>query len=186
MACHQECIIPHRVEPVSPRGLWCCTLVSGAAAVSDSLHLHWVLLMEQAQLRVAPPGACCCVAEEETGGDKERLLCRLAAGLGVCAWQSGCGWEGSLLPCVCGACPQRDVLPGVPLLSHLEGTGLFLAGKELCHWRGPGEVTAGSMLAGEMVEGECRGQRCCVRSWEQGLILLPFLSLCSGSLLPQQ
>ncbi|KAM7066670.1 C-type lectin domain family 4 member E-like [Acridotheres tristis] len=27
-----------------------------------------------------------------------------------------------------------------------------------------------------MVEGESRGQRCCVRSWQEGVILLPFLS----------
>uniref|UniRef100_A0A8C3QRF3 C-type lectin domain-containing protein n=1 Tax=Cyanoderma ruficeps TaxID=181631 RepID=A0A8C3QRF3_9PASS len=31
-----------------------------------------------------------------------------------------------------------------------------------------------------MVAGESRGQRCCVRSWEEGVILLPFLSLGSG------
>uniref|UniRef100_A0A8C3XBP9 C-type lectin domain-containing protein n=1 Tax=Cyanoderma ruficeps TaxID=181631 RepID=A0A8C3XBP9_9PASS len=35
---------------------------------------------------------------------------------------------------------------------------------------------------GEMVAGESRGQRCCVRSWEEGVILLPFLSLGSGFL----
>lgn len=80
-----------------------------------------------------------------------------------------------------------DVLPGVLLLSHLEDA-LFVAGKAAVPlvWarRGDSWGTAGWGNAGRRVRGG--SQRCGVRSWEEGVILLPFLSLGSASLLPQQ
>lgn len=115
------------MELVSPRGL-CCTLVSAAPAVSDSLHLHCVLLMEQAQLRVTPPSAVAVWLRK-----RQRVTSR---GCSFAEWQLGCGSVHGRVAVLgrahscrgCGMSPVACAPRGPSAVSGLE-EGLFLAGK---------------------------------------------------------